>query len=204
MQEPGHTPVDTATAPRPRSILKKRDSHDCESLHSKCHIEDKTKEGHRGAQWDEMNILATYHPADKDYGHMKIDDPPTPYHEYVQELDEDMVENSQASGGPSVASHASLRERKASFSDTTPEVLDSDVLAEKLAGPYQPKMSTKTLISDDDDESTMTEEQRAKKKSFESKRKHHYNEFQVLVFFICFFLRYFCQVAAIARNIFFY
>lgn len=168
----GHLPVDTTKAVPAKSILKKQSSHACASYQAEgisSAVSDESCQ--RRAQWDEMNILATYHPADKDYGHMKIDDPPTPYHEY----------NDPESGEEKMdSSDGVMRERKASFSDTA-EVLDMDVVAQKLTEATPVRLRQLSASSNSDEESHMTEEQQKKKKDFEKRRKQHYNEFQVSI-----------------------
>ncbi|OCT78568.1 protein phosphatase inhibitor 2 [Xenopus laevis] len=114
--------------------------------------EDQSK---KSQKWDEMNILATYHPSDKDYGLMKIDEPSTPYHRMIGDDDEGAMSDSESN-----------------------EDLTADVLAEKLAAAEgtDPKFLAQSDSSDEEEEEELTPEEREKRKEFETKRKHHYNE----------------------------
>ncbi|XP_060130219.1 protein phosphatase inhibitor 2 isoform X2 [Zootoca vivipara] len=113
-------------------------------------------QGKKSQKWDEMNILATYHPAGKDYGLMKIDEPSTPYHSMAGE-DEDAGSDTECNEG-----------------------VTADVLATKLAAAAHgkgPKILAQQESSDEeDDDSELTPEEREKKRQFEMKRKIHYNE----------------------------
>ncbi|KAM4042833.1 protein phosphatase inhibitor 2 [Anomaloglossus baeobatrachus] len=149
MEEQTHRPI--------RGILKNKSSAGVRVL-SKAELsrdreDDQSK---KSQKWDEMNILATYHPTDKDYGLMKIDEPSTPYHRMVGDDDDDEGAMSDSEGN---------------------EALTADVLAQKLeaAEGTDPKFLAQEESSEEEDEE-LTPEEREKKREFEMKRKHHYNE----------------------------
>ncbi|OON14271.1 protein phosphatase inhibitor 2, partial [Opisthorchis viverrini] len=118
-------------------------------------------------QWDEMNILATYHPADKTYGHMKIEEPKTPF----------VFESESGVGGSYGAGFSAedLAARLAAASHGT----DEDQLEIMLTNPYNVAAPTQWVaapraIRDPDPvDPAELEHQR----QFREKRRLHYNEF---------------------------
>ncbi|XP_065583097.1 protein phosphatase inhibitor 2-like isoform X1 [Artemia franciscana] len=100
--------------------------------------------------FDEMNIIATHHPLDKDYGHMKIEEPKTPYN----------YSNAESGDEAEGVDPEDLAERIKAEATQLPAVLvstDED--------------------SPDEEEIEETPEERVKRLEFEKKRKAHYNEY---------------------------
>ncbi|XP_060533395.1 protein phosphatase inhibitor 2-like isoform X2 [Cylas formicarius] len=127
-----------------KGILKNSSSFDKQDSQPSAKKSKETK-------WDEMNIIATLHPPGKDYGHMKIDEPKTPY---SYDVDMDNIDGLDAKD---------LAEKIRIGADRPPKVLE-------------PSFES----SEDEEEEELTEEEKQRRREFELKRKKHYNEFHAL------------------------
>ncbi|XP_039286066.1 protein phosphatase inhibitor 2 isoform X2 [Nilaparvata lugens] len=127
----------------PKSILKPSSSFETVE-------KEKAAARAKSTKWDEMNIIATLHPADKDYGFMKIDEPPTRFESPIEEDEPD------EDGG-----------------------INAQLLADKirLGADTDPKSLTRRVSEESSGDEDETPEERAHRKEFEVKRKAHYNEF---------------------------
>lgn len=111
--------------------------------------------------FDEMNIIATYHPADKDYGHMKIEEPKTPYAPN-EDFDEEMCHEVAGVGIDP---------------DTLAQRLNqSTVPVENSSQSYNDRLARKSIDEGTEVSSDVLEH----RKQFEKHRKEHYNEFEVV------------------------
>ncbi|XP_020816802.1 protein phosphatase inhibitor 2 [Drosophila serrata] len=105
----------------------------------------------KSAKFDELNVLQTFHPADKDYGHMKIDEPKTPYN-YTEAYEDNRDELD---------------------TDLLVEKL-------RIAANIPPSTESIEDDGSSGDEQPLSEAERQRRNEFEQRRKAHYREFEAV------------------------
>ncbi|CAF2661741.1 unnamed protein product [Rotaria sp. Silwood2] len=173
-----HNPVGNLTMRPVRGILKSSKSMDESRLENNQEIISKLNDypttgmtrseskSQKIPHFDEMNIIATYHPINKDYGHMKIEEPKTPYAQN-DNIDEEM-------------------DIGLNNEETTSAGFDPDTLVQRLNESSIPSSSSSQLHSNRlsrrsfDENAAMFPEELEHRKQFEQHRKQHYNEFEVV------------------------
>uniref|UniRef100_A0A914BVX7 Protein phosphatase inhibitor 2 n=1 Tax=Acrobeloides nanus TaxID=290746 RepID=A0A914BVX7_9BILA len=120
------------------------------------------------AHFDELNILATHHPADKDYGHMKIDEPKTPYHGGISDGEDDGASTSSTAHRPRRVSLVGM----AVDPEELRTNLEAGVSTEPKMFTYEPGSGPESS----EEELELSAEERARRLEFKKKRRAHYNE----------------------------
>uniref|UniRef100_A0A2K5C8V9 Protein phosphatase inhibitor 2 n=1 Tax=Aotus nancymaae TaxID=37293 RepID=A0A2K5C8V9_AOTNA len=107
----------------------------------------------KSQKWDEMNILVTYHPSDKDYGLMKIDKQSTPYDSMMG--DEDPSSDTETTLAKKLAAAEGLELKKKQQFEMKRKLHYSEGLSIILAR----QLISKDLHDDDEDEEIMNTEE---------------------------------------------
>jgi len=179
----------SASACKKKGILKHRSSTDIidvpRNMNENKHLKDSSSDlsNRRRMQWDEMNILATFHPADKDYGFIKIDEPSTPYHRHSKSYSDDDNEASwdgEANNAKNYFSDNKHNRRTSESSAMSNEDgINFDDLRNKLDSCTAATDIPKYMQTNSSFDNVSQDEDMIRNKEFENHRKAHYNEFQM-------------------------